>query len=199
MNHLRLGRRSVLLYAGLGIAGVGSALALKGLGRNSGASNGAIAPTDALLQSAQATSSQSLPEFQGISQWLNSAPLRVANLNGKVVLVQFWTFECINCQRTLPYIVQWHKKYAAQGLQVIGVHTPEFAFERDVNNVRDALKQHDITYPVPLDNNFQTWKAYNNRYWPNLYLADRQGFLRYSHSGEGAYDTTEQTIRRLLG
>ncbi len=140
-----------------------------------------------------------LPEFQGIAQWLNSEPLSIAALKQRVVLVQFWTFACINCQRTLPYIVKWHGTYAAQGLVVIGVHTPEFAFERDANNVKQALQKYKITYPVPMDNEFKTWKAYNNEYWPHLFLADRQGLLRYDHIGEGAYDTTEQTIRQLLG
>jgi thiol-disulfide isomerase/thioredoxin len=144
-------------------------------------------------------SGKTLPEFQGISQWLNSSPLTIESLKGNVVMIHFWTFGCINCQRTLPYVVRWHEQFAAQGLKVIGVHTPEFAFERDANNVKRALKQHKITYAVPLDNEFQTWNAYSNRYWPHLFLADRQGFLRYDHIGEGSYDLTEQTIRRLLG
>ncbi|HEY9805574.1 MAG TPA: redoxin domain-containing protein, partial [Candidatus Obscuribacterales bacterium] len=120
-------------------------------------------------------------------------------LKDKVVLVQFWTFACINCQRTLPYITQWHRQYAAQGLQIIGIHTPEFAFERDIGNIQRAIQQHQITYPVPLDNEFKTWNAYDNEYWPHLFLADRQGLLRYDHIGEGAYDQTEQTIRQLIG
>lgn len=144
-------------------------------------------------------SGKTLPEFQGISQWLNSPPLTIESLKGKVVMIHFWTFGCINCQRTLPYVVRWHEQFAAQGLKVIGVHTPEFAFERDANNVKRALKQHKITYAVPLDNDFQTWNAYQNIYWPHLFLTDRQGFQRYDHIGEGAYDLTEQTIRRLLG
>lgn len=146
-----------------------------------------------------APSGKSLPEFQGISQWLNSAPLAIADLKDKVVLVQFWTFACINCQRTLPYITQWHRQYAAQGLQIIGIHTPEFAFERDIGNIQRAIQQHQITYPVPIDNEFKTWNAYDNEYWPHLFLADRQGLLRYDHIGEGAYDQTEQTIRQLIG
>jgi thiol-disulfide isomerase/thioredoxin len=141
---------------------------------------------------------RTLPEFQGISEWLNGSPLTVADLDGSVVLIQFWTFACINCQRTLPYIVQWHQQYAAQGLKVVGIHTPEFAFEREPRNVQKALQQYQITYPVPLDNDFKTWKAYDNGYWPQLYLADRQGTVRYDHIGEGAYDETEKTIRQLL-
>jgi thiol-disulfide isomerase/thioredoxin len=143
-------------------------------------------------------SDKSLPEFQGISTWLNSSPLTTADLKGNVVLVQFWTFSCINCQRTLPYIVQWHQKYADQGLKVIGIHTPEFAFERETNNIQKALQEHQITYAVPVDNEYKTWKAYENNFWPHLFLADRQGILRYDHIGEGAYNQTEQTIRQLL-
>jgi len=149
--------------------------------------------------SVAAATTRFLPEFQGISQWLNSAPLNVTDITGNVVLIQFWTFACINCQRTLPYINRWHGQYAAQGLRVVGVHTPEFPFERDVNDVERALKLHKITYPVPLDNDYKTWEAYQNSYWPHLFLADRQGVLRYDYVGEGAYDKTEQIIRKLLG
>lgn len=140
-----------------------------------------------------------LPEFQGIGQWLNSDPLTVASLKGNVVLIQFWTFACINCQRTLPYLTRWHRDYGDRGLKVIGIHTPEFPFERDINNIKAALSKHQITYPVPVDQEFKTWKAYQNEYWPHLFLADRQGIIRYDRIGEGAYDTTEQTIRQLLG
>ncbi|PSB24383.1 thioredoxin family protein [Stenomitos frigidus] len=209
MEKLSHRRRQLLLYLGLGVVGAGAATAL-GVGSRKAGSNASIAASDssplsnvapevASTGSALAAASRGLPDFQGISQWLNSAPLTVGNLKGSVVLVQFWTFACINCQRTLPYIVQWHQQYAAKGLKVIGIHTPEFAFERDLNNVKQALQKHQITYPVPIDNEFKTWRAYNNEYWPHLFLADRQGLVRYDHIGEGAYDTTEQTIRKLLG
>ena len=192
-------RRKLLLYLGLGATGAGVATVL-GLRTKEAESVNLLKP---LLSSANtaiaAPPQKKLPEFEGISEWLNGAPLTIASLKNQVVLIQFWTFSCINCQRTLPYIVQWHQRYAAQGLRVIGVHTPEFGYERDANNVKQALRKNQITYPVPLDNAYKTWQAYSNQYWPNLYLADRQGILRYSHSGEGAYDTTEQTIRRLLG
>ncbi|MGG6240056.1 thioredoxin family protein [Nodosilinea sp. AN01ver1] len=192
-----LWQRRRLLYTGLGVAGAGAAIAV-GLGRQSSvpSSPGAGAETDT---AATTPSGDPMPELRGISQWLNSDPLTLASLRGNVVLLQFWTFGCINCQRTLPSLVGWHQRYADQGLRIIGVHTPEFAYERDVNNIRRALEQYNITYPVPLDNDFQTWRAYSNRYWPHLFLADRDGFLRYDHIGEGAYDTTEQTIRTLLG
>jgi thiol-disulfide isomerase/thioredoxin len=197
MNQTMLGRRKLLLYLGLGASGAGAATVL-GLRPQEAVAN--LNPQLPLINTVTAAlPRQTLPEFQGISQWLNSSPLTLASLKGQVVLVQFWTYSCINCQRTLPYIVRWHRQYANQGLKVIGVHTPEFGFERDANNVKQALQKNKITYPVPLDNAYKTWNAYSNQYWPNLYLADRQGTLRYSHSGEGAYDTTEQTIRSLLG
>ncbi len=145
-------------------------------------------------------SPQQLPEFQGISEWLNSAaPVTSQDLLGKVVLVQIWTLGCINCQRTLPSVTSWHKKYASKGLQLIGIHTPEFPFERDSKNIRRAMTKHGIKYPVGVDNDFQTWKAFKNEYWPHLFLADRQGIIRYDHIGEGAYDETEAKIRQLLG
>jgi thiol-disulfide isomerase/thioredoxin len=151
------------------------------------------------IATAIAATGPRLPEFQGITEWLNSGPIGLSDLTGKVVLIQIWTFACINCQRTLPAIVSWHQKYASKGLQVIGVHTPEFAFERDRGNVLKAIKQHGITYPVAIDNEFKTWKAYQNEYWPHLFLADRQGIQRYDHIGEGAYDETEKMIQTLLG
>jgi thiol-disulfide isomerase/thioredoxin len=198
MNKFLLNRRQLLRYLGLGVASAGAATAIGLRSREDRSAN--IKNPRSFVESAIAAQSRNtLPDFQGISEWLNSPPLMTGNLKGQVVLVQFWTFSCINCQRTLPYIVRWHRQYAAQGLKVIGVHTPEFGFERDVSNVKRALQKNQITYPVPLDNGYKTWNAYSNQYWPNLYLADRQGILRYDHSGEGAYDTTEQTIRRLLG
>ena len=194
-KHL-LHRRQLLLYFGLGVAGaVGASAALNTKFTETATSAATNMPTSNVAD----LPSRTLPEFQGISQWLNSAPLTPKDLKGNVVLVQFWTFACINCQRTLPYVTRWHRQYMAKGLKVIGVHTPEFPFEREVNNIKRALKQHQISYPVPLDNEFKTWNAYDNHYWPHLFLADRNGVLRYDHIGEGAYDQTEQTIRKLLG
>lgn len=205
-----LRRRQLLWYFGLGVGaatvGVGLKKAVIPASIPTSPSGNIATPTSGKSDSSTPTeevatsaTSQSLPEFQGISQWLNSSTLNIADLKGKVVLVQFWTFACINCQRTLPYITRWHRQYASQGLSVVGVHTPEFPFERDVNNVRSALKRHQINYAVPLDNEYKTWNAYQNQYWPHLFLADRQGILRYDHIGEGAYEETEQTIRKLLG
>jgi cytochrome c biogenesis protein CcdA/thiol-disulfide isomerase/thioredoxin len=141
------------------------------------------------------------PEFQGIVQWLNTPggrPLSLRSLRGKVVLVDFWTYSCINCLRTLPHVTGWYDRYRGAGLVVVGVHSPEFAFERVPGNVRDAVARLDVDYPVALDNGFRTWEAYDNQYWPAKYLIDRNGHLRYAHFGEGAYDETERLIRRLL-
>lgn len=202
MDKYLLRRRQLLLYFGLGVVGAVGATGYRHPGfREAATSTSTSAPGNIPTSDfvADLPTGRSLPEFQGISQWLNSAPLKTADLKGNVVLVQIWTFACINCQRTLPYITRWHQQYAAKGLKVIGVHTPEFPFEREVNNIKRALKQHQITYPVPIDNEYKTWNAYNNQYWPHLFLADRNGILRYDHIGEGAYDETEQTIRKLLG
>lgn len=138
------------------------------------------------------------PEFSGIDQWLNSEPLSMKQLRGKVVLVDFWTYDCINCINTLSHVVQWHDKYKDKGLVVIGVHTPEYAFERKTENVRTALKRFDIRYPIAQDNRYQTWNAYNNRYWPAFYLVNKTGQVVYSHFGEGQYEQTEARIRQLL-
>jgi thiol-disulfide isomerase/thioredoxin len=187
---LPLQRRKFLTYLGLGTLGWQAASCTS---RPSASS--IITPESKIITSETIARSQNqLPEFQGISEWINSAsPVTTKDLLGKVVLVQIWTLGCINCQRTLPYVTSWNKKYAAKGLQTIGIHTPEFAFERDSKNIRG------ITYPVGVDNDFQTWKAFKNQYWPHLFLADRQGIIRYDHIGEGAYDETESKIRQLLG
>ena len=137
-------------------------------------------------------------EFAGISQWVNSAPLTLASLRGKVVLVDFWTLGCYNCVNTLPYVTGWYEKYKDQGLVVIGVHTPEFAYERDTKNVKDAVAQHQIGYPVAQDNEFATWNAYRNRYWPAAYFVDARGRIRHIQIGEGGYDKAEQVIQQLL-
>jgi cytochrome c biogenesis protein CcdA/thiol-disulfide isomerase/thioredoxin len=142
------------------------------------------------------------PEFRGIDLWLNTVdgePLSLAGLRGKVVLVDFWTYSCINCLRTLPHLKAWDDAYRGAGLVIVGVHSPEFAFERVPDNVRSAVRRLGIRYPVALDNGFRTWNAYSNRYWPAKYLIDRAGRVRYTHFGEGAYAETEATIRRLLG
>ena len=138
------------------------------------------------------------PDLSGATAWINSQPLTFASLRGKVVLVDFWTYSCINCLRTLPYIKAWNEKYKDSGLVIIGVHTPEFPFEKDEANVRKAVKDLGITYPVPMDNNYKIWRSFNNEYWPADYLIDATGAVRFHHFGEGAYDESEKQIRTLL-
>jgi thiol-disulfide isomerase/thioredoxin len=138
------------------------------------------------------------PEFAGIEKWLNSEPLTVSGLRGKVVLVDFWTYTCINCVRTLPHVRQWYDKYRDKGLVVVGVHTPEYPFEKSTPNVEAALKRFDIRYPVAQDNSYSTWDAYRNQYWPALYLIDASGKIVYTHFGEGRYEETEAAIQKLL-
>lgn len=143
------------------------------------------------------------PEFTGIEKWLNlpsgKQTSTLEEYRGKVVLVDFWTYSCINCIRTLPYLTEWYDKYKDNGLVIIGVHTPEFEFEKVTSNVETAIKRHKINYPVAQDNNFGTWNAYKNRYWPASYLIDQKGNIVYTHFGEGNYDVTENNIRQLLG
>jgi thiol-disulfide isomerase/thioredoxin len=139
------------------------------------------------------------PELAGITGYINApSNLTIASLRGKVVLVDFWTYTCINCIRTLPYINSWQEKYANDGLVIIGVHTPEFDFEKDYPNVLAAVKNYGIAHPVVLDNDYATWRAYKNSYWPRKYLIDANGKIRYDHIGEGGYDETEQKIVELL-
>jgi cytochrome c biogenesis protein CcdA/thiol-disulfide isomerase/thioredoxin len=139
-----------------------------------------------------------IPSFAGATLWLNSAPLTPEALRGKVVMVDFWTYSCINCLRALPYVKAWYEKYKDHGLVVIGVHAPEFAFEKDPSNVRRAVADLKITYPVALDNDYVIWQAFNNQYWPAHYFIDATGRIRAHHFGEGNYDESEQIIRTLL-
>ena len=138
------------------------------------------------------------PELTNVNGYINSEPITLADLRGKVVLVDFWTYSCINCIRTIPYLNAWYEKYADNGLVIVGVHTPEFEFEKDYNNVKAAVEKFDIKYPVAQDNEKGTWEAYENRYWPRKYLIDNEGYVRYDHIGEGAYAETEKVIQSLL-
>ncbi|WP_339485541.1 cytochrome c biogenesis protein DipZ [Pseudomonas sp. EL_65y_Pfl2_R95] len=150
---------------------------------------------------ADSLSDQSLgpmPSLKGAVQWLNSPPLSKDDLKGKVVLVDFWTFDCINCRHTLPYVKDWAQKYSKDGLVVIGVHTPEYGFERIIDNVKAKVKEYGITYPVAIDNDYAIWRNFDNQYWPAHYLIDAKGQVRYTHFGEGSYDTQEKMIQQLL-
>ena len=139
-----------------------------------------------------------LPSLGGATGWLNSQPLTRANLSGKVVLINFWTYSCINWQRTLPYIRAWANKYKHQGLVVVGVHTPEFPFEKEIENVRHSANLMDIRYPIALDSKYEIWRAFDNEYWPALYFVDQRGYIRAHEFGEGSYEKSELVIQQLL-
>jgi thiol-disulfide isomerase/thioredoxin len=138
------------------------------------------------------------PSLSGAVEWLNSPPLTPEGLKGKVVLIDFWTYSCINCLRSIPYVKAWAEKYQDHGLVVIGVHTPEFAFERNIENIRHAISDLKIGYPVAVDNDYKIWRAFDNAYWPAHYFIDAQGRMRHRHFGEGEYDESERVIQRLL-
>lgn len=139
------------------------------------------------------------PDLVGIAHYLNTTPEELSKeIKGKVVLYDIWTYSCINCVRTLPYITAWDEKYSDEGLLIVGIHSPEFEFEKDPENVKMSIDKHGINYPVVLDNDMETWKAFENRYWPRKYIADHEGYLRYDHIGEGGYKDTEKIIQQLL-
>ena len=138
------------------------------------------------------------PEFKGITSYINTNQTKLSDLKGKVVLVDFWTYSCINCIRTLPYLVDWNQKYSDKGLVIVGIHSPEFEFEKNIDNVKQAVARFGIKYPVLLDNDHGTWNAYQNSYWPRKYLVDSDGYIRYDHIGEGGYAETENAIKSLL-
>ncbi len=157
------------------------------------ASLAALIPKPLLAQSCAAA-----PDIAGPGPWLNSAPLSLAKLRGKVVLVEFWTYGCVNCRNVMPYVKQWHERYVKQGLVVVGVHTPEFPHEADPERVKSFLRDNAITHPVVMDNDSVIWNRWNNRYWPAMYLLNKSGELCYQHFGEGRYAETEAMIRRLV-
>jgi len=176
----------------------GSSAAKNRLDRLSGKTKPAFASTGQLVGKVALKDYGAAPDVHDISAWINSRPLSLPELRGKVVLVDFWTYSCINCLRTLPYLKAWDARYRSKGLVILGVHTPEFAFEHDLGNVRAAVKRLGVSYPVALDNSYGTWKAYSNNYWPADYLVDQAGRVRDVHFGEGDYAQTERNIRLLL-
>jgi cytochrome c biogenesis protein CcdA/thiol-disulfide isomerase/thioredoxin len=183
-------------------AGTTTGAAMTGGAMTGGAMTGG-AMTGGAMMSSHASSSLppiegDLPALGGGVAWLNSSPLTPESLRGKVVMIDFWTYSCINCLRALPYVKSWYARYKDQGLIVLGVHSPEFAFEKSENNVRRAVHDLGITYPVVLDNNYAIWQAFNNRYWPAHYFVDSKGSIRGHHFGEGNYEESEKTIRELL-
>ena len=137
-------------------------------------------------------------DFTKISEYINTKPISLDDLKDKVVLIDFWTYSCINCIRTIPHLNEWYDKYSDKGLVIVGIHTPEFEFEKNSDNVKSAVQKFGIKYPILQDNDKETWKAYENRYWPRKYLVDNEGYIRYDHIGEGAYNETEKVIQALL-
>ena len=176
----------------------------EGLGTELGDELGTVVPTAEPTESPapgakpKVADGPRAPEVVGINAWINSQPVKISDLSGKVVLVDFWTYTCVNCIRTFPYLKVWNAKYADDGLVILGVHTPEFKFEEKLENVRQAVRDNGISWTVGLDNDRATWRNYKNRYWPAKYLIDKDGIVRYTHFGEGAYDITESKIRELL-
>lgn len=175
--------RSTLLFLTVAVAASSAVVTLS------------AAPPEAGVASGE---TRATPQFQGIDAWLNSEPLSMDGLRGQVVLVAFWTYTCINCLNQLPHVRSWHEKYKDAGLTVVGVHTPEYAFEKSRRNVQAAIERLQIKHAVAQDNGYATWKAYRNQYWPALYLIDKQGRIAYSHFGEGRYAETETKIQALL-
>ncbi|GIK41504.1 MAG: hypothetical protein BroJett011_53370 [Chloroflexota bacterium] len=155
-------------------------------------------PTEMQAQLLATLDNQGRPPELFNEVWLNSNPLKLADLHGKVVIVEFWTFGCYNCKNVVPSLRAWHQEYQDDGLVIIGVHTPEFGYEREIENVKQALIDQDIPYAVAIDNDWQTWRAYNNRYWPAKYFIDKAGNLRHIHIGEGRYEQQEEIIQALL-
>jgi thiol-disulfide isomerase/thioredoxin len=172
------------------------ALALCALGF--GAAGGVAGEQAAGPKLELAKAERTAPNFVGIDRWLNSAPLTLADLRGKVVMVQFWTYGCYNCVNTLPYVTRLYETYKDRGFVVVGIHTPEFPFEKSTGNVEAALKRHGIHYPVAQDNEYATWNARRNRYWPGQYILDQNGKIVFEHAGEGAYDEIERVVKRLV-
>jgi len=160
----------------------------------------AASPPEATAMPAPRPSGPIAPDFDGGGAWINSEPLKLADLSsqGKVILVDFWTYGCYNCQNTLPYVKQWWEKYKHQGLVIVGVHTPEFEAEHVLANVQDAVQRQGIGWPVVQDNEYAIWRAYGNNYWPHFYLIDERGQIIYDHIGEGAYDETDRQIALAL-
>lgn len=171
-------------------------------GGKAAAGNGAQAPITTITKLSVPEKESKFvraPDLSGIAGYINTPEgFKLSDVAGKVILVDFWTYSCINCIRTQPYLNAWNEKYADKGLIIVGVHTPEFDFEKEIDNVQAAVTKEGITYPVVLDNDFSTWRAYKNRYWPRKYLIDADGFIRYDHIGEGAYEETEEMIQQLL-
>jgi len=202
----RMGSKSLLILVVLGISLLLAAVACSSEQEPTATDAATMPATDvAMAEECEAPAATTdvadgpeAPELAGITAWLNSPPLTIESLRGSVVLVDFWTYTCVNCIRTFPFLREWHARYADAGLVILGVHTPEFEFEKDLENVRNAASEHGIVWPIPQDNDYGTFRAFENRYWPAKFLIDKDGIIRYTHFGEGAYAETEEMIRQLL-
>ena len=190
----------IVIVTGIGVMSVAfSAFDQQVAGPDAGLSGGDVDTAGNAVPEIDKSRFKTAPEIVGIADYINTTPEALAqSMEDKVILYDIWTYSCINCIRTLPHITAWDDKYADQGLLIVGIHSPEFEFEKDVNNVQAAVSKHGISYPVVLDNDKETWKAFENRYWPRKYIADHEGFIRYDHIGEGAYQETERVIQQLL-
>lgn len=200
LSALAVGIGVVALIAGFGIYFNSPSLNIVASGQQGNFIPSEVAQENGAVTKVQIDKSQfkKAPELAMISGYINTEPLTLADLKGKVVLVDFWTYSCINCIRTIPYLNAWYEKYADKGLVIVGVHTPEFEFEKNYDNVKAAVEKFGIQYPVVQDNDRGTWRAYENRYWPHKYLVDNEGYIRYDHIGEGGYAETEKVIQSLL-
>jgi thiol-disulfide isomerase/thioredoxin len=200
LSALAVGIGVVMLIAGFGVYFNSPELNKATSGQQESFVPAAIVEDNGTITRVQIDKSQLklAPELTNISGYINSEPIKLADLRGRVVLVDFWTYSCINCIRTIPYLNAWYEKYADDGLVIVGVHTPEFEFEKDYNNVKGAVERFGINYPIAQDNEKQTWNAYENRYWPRKYLIDSEGYIRYDHIGEGGYAETEKVLQSLL-
>lgn len=187
-------RRNMLIGILVGVVLVGGALGVSGYTRKLGLPGLILAGTSAAFSN---TESKLAPEFAS-GDWINSEPLTLKGLRGRVVVIEFWTFGCYNCRNTLPFVKRWDERYRKQGLTIVGVHSPEFDYEKKVANLREEVTSLGIRYPVVSDNEYETWKAYDVQAWPTLFVLDKAGRVRWTHVGEGAYDETERTIQKLL-
>ena len=178
----------------MGVVLVATALGVTGYSRKLGLAGLPFVNSSAEFSGAE---SKLAPEFAK-GDWINSEPLTLDKLRGRVVVIEFWTFGCYNCRNTLPFVKRWDERYREKGLTVVGVHSPEFDYEKKVANLRDEVSSLAIRYPVVTDNEYETWKAYDVQAWPTLFVLDKAGRVRWTHVGEGAYDETERTIQKLL-
>ncbi|MEE8133060.1 MAG: thioredoxin family protein [Nitrososphaerales archaeon] len=191
-------RSAIIVFAAIGVVIAGTSIYFNSIQTGNSVSLKPTVTDDSGTVKIDKSKFLKAPELEGINGYINTEPLTIAGLQGEVVVVDFWTYSCINCIRTIPYLNGWYEKYSDDGLVILGVHAPEFEFEKDYNNVKAAVEKFEVGYPVVQDNEMSTWKAYKNNYWPHKYIIDHEGYIRYDHIGEGAYEETESVIQELL-